>query len=185
MLRHIFQLQYRRVDPWRYADRPEQHRHEAIVAACRQTPARHALEVGCGEGALTRRLARTGAVRWITGIDISGRAVARALEHARDEPASFVVGDVRTAALPQALDLVICADVLYYLAADAHVLTARLARILDPGGDLLLCHPQSRARALHRAAHDHGDLQHISDVVVAAPHSATYVISRFRRRSRG
>lgn len=144
-----FDRVYADADPWGYAASPyEAARREAVLAALPRQRYRSILEVGCGEGHTTRRLAERG--DRVVGLDISDRAVARAVEL----PANVRVarGDLLAPTLPPeapagAFDLVVCAEVLYYCYPFPFGRTSRLVRDrivawLAPGGDLVLEHPR-------------------------------------------
>jgi SAM-dependent methyltransferase len=101
-------------------------------------PGRRALEVGCGGGQATLRLARQGFQA--TGIDFAPSAIALARANAEREglPATFVVGDGLTlAGLPVAgFDLVVDNHMLHCLVAreDRARCLAAVRRVLAPGG---------------------------------------------------
>jgi len=156
----------RSADPWASAApryRYQQRKYEQIMALLPDRRFRHALDLGCGLGLLSQRLAeRSDAV---LGIDVASAA----LGHARKRGASvanltFAQGDILD--LPVELngrfDLVVVADTLYYLAPLSDdllkALSARLADLLMPGGLFLLANhfffaadPDSR---LTRRIHD-------------------------------
>ena len=123
-----------------------------------------ALDLGCGLGLLSTRLADR--ADQVTGIDIAQAAVDRAAARASAYPnVSFMQGDA--ADLPSSLDgqfdLVVIADALYYLPPPitSEVLAkvaSRIANLLVPGGLCVLANhyffsldPDSR---LSRRIHD-------------------------------
>ncbi len=133
-------------DPWASAApryRYQQRKYEQIMALLPARRFRRALDLGCGLGLLSQRLAeRSDAV---LGIDVASAA----LGHARKRGAgvanlTFAQGDVLD--LPVELngqfDLVVVADTLYYLTPLSDdllkALSARLADLLMPGGICLL-----------------------------------------------
>ena len=98
--------------------------------------ARTALDVGCGDGVITRALAAAG-LR-VTAIDISPRmvALARARTHG-EQGIDYRVGDFMVEPFPdRSFDVVVSINVLHHLAFDAAL--SRLARVVAPGGTLLL-----------------------------------------------
>ena len=136
----------RSADPWASAApryRYQQRKYEQIMALLPDRRFRRALDLGCGLGLLSQRLAeRCDAV---LGIDVASAA----LGHARERGAgvanlTFVQGDVLN--LPVELngqfDLLVVADTLYYLEPLSDdllkTLSARLADLLMPGGLCLL-----------------------------------------------
>ena len=102
-----------------------------------------ALDAGCGEGYLSRILARQGAV--VRGIDSSEKLIEAATqENLRDElPASFDVGSVDD--LPyrdDAFDIVVANHLMNDLRVPGAAIR-EFARVLRPGGRLiiLMLHP--------------------------------------------
>ena len=101
----------------------------------------HVIDLGCGSGAFTRRLAgRFGFPT--TGMDISPRLVARAAEESSRE--HYVVGNIMATALPNnGLDCVIYSGVLHHFddpAMRQGALREGL-RILRPGGRMFAYDP--------------------------------------------
>src|SRR5262249_9205770 len=101
-----------------------------------------ALEIGCAEGHFTIELA--GRADHVTALDISTKALLRAAERCTSLPhILFEHGDAFER-LPQVpFDLIVCAEVLYYvknrfaLRSTARCIAARL----QEGGYVLLTHP--------------------------------------------
>jgi 2-polyprenyl-3-methyl-5-hydroxy-6-metoxy-1,4-benzoquinol methylase len=97
------------------------------------------LDAGCGAGWLSGRLMKYGRV---TGVDLADEVIARAQQ--RLPEAKFIAGDFFALELPQAhYDVVACFELLAHV-VDQAALVARLARLLKPGGMLILC-TQNRA----------------------------------------
>ena len=98
--------------------------------------ARHAIDVGCGDGVITRVLATRG--MRVVGLDVSPRMTA--LARARTDPGlriQYRHDDVMTADLPErTFDVVVSVAVAHHLALD--VIVPRLVRLVAPGGTLLL-----------------------------------------------
>ncbi len=133
-----FNWRYRRPDPYNYARSEEERlKRERILAFLEGGRYRRILSVGCGEGYQSGALASMG--ESLLGIDISGKAVKRAREIHRDNPAiSFKRADVLTFKAEESFDLIACCDVLYYMSLPQARNTAwRLAGMLAPGGHLL------------------------------------------------
>lgn len=106
-------------------------------------PAGRALEVGCGEGRVTRDLAARG--HRVTALDASPTLLAAAAE--RDPDGEYVLGAAE--ALPFAdgtFDLVVAYNVLMDV-ADMPAAVAEAARVLAPGGRVCACvtHPLADA----------------------------------------
>jgi SAM-dependent methyltransferase len=110
----------------------------AESALLRHVPphARRALDVGCGDGVLTRAVARRGIS--VLGIDISPGMIA--LARARTEPGvdiEYRVADVMTETLPpQTFDVVMTVSMLHHVPLEAIV--PRLADAVAPAGVLLI-----------------------------------------------
>ncbi len=92
------------------------------------------LDVGCGGGLVSERLAAAG--YQVTGVDLSAGSIEVARGHAaaRGIPVEYVVGSAFD--LPRqdaSVDLAVVSDVLEHL-HDVPAATAELARVLRPGG---------------------------------------------------
>ena len=127
----------------RYADRQQLwsgRPNGALVAEVAGLPPGRVLDVGCGEGADAVWLARRG---WdVTGLDVSGLALERAAEHARDAGLAvrWVHAGLVEAALPAgSFDLVSAQYPALLRTPDSAAERALLAAVA-PGGVLLLVH---------------------------------------------
>ncbi len=133
-------------DPWaagvaRY--RYQRRKYDILLSLVPRRRYRRVLDLGCGIGEMTRRLAPH--VDEILGLDISDLAVEQARRRSANLPnVLYKQGDVL--ALDQSIDgqfdLVVLADTLYYLSPldDAVLKRVRenVAGLLAPGGILLL-----------------------------------------------
>lgn len=99
------------------------------------------LDVGCGDGALTRFMAREGALA--TGVDISETRLAEARAKEAVPGADYRAG--RGEALPFAdssVDGVVYHNALHHVPVEAQAAAlAEAARVLKPGGRLLVFEP--------------------------------------------
>jgi ubiquinone/menaquinone biosynthesis C-methylase UbiE len=105
---------------------------------------RDVLDAGCGTGYGSALLVERGGARSCLGIDISEEAVTQARsEHGGDGRLSFEVGDVTALEQSDAsIDIVTCFETIEHLPGEAQPkLLAELARVLRPGGLLLLSSP--------------------------------------------
>jgi SAM-dependent methyltransferase len=115
-------------------------------------PGRRTLEVGCGEGRVTRDLAARG--HRVVGLDASPTLVRLAQE--ADPEGEYVLGDA--AALPfedGAFDLVVAFNSLMDV-QDMPGAVAEAARVLERGGRFCVCvtHPLADAGAFERSEPD-------------------------------
>ena len=111
---------------------PAEHALLAYVPA----NARRALDVGCGDGVIARALARRGVE--VLGIDISPRMIDLARSRTdRSLAVEYRQADVMTDDLPEGgFDVVVSVSMVHHLPLD--VIVPRLARLVAPGGTLLL-----------------------------------------------
>ena len=163
-----FDALYAGADPWASSDPQytyQRHKYEVLSGLLGSRRYTSALDLGCGLGDLSRRLAQQ--ADRVLGLDISKAAADRAAtRHRAAANLHFAQGDVQD--LPRAMDgkfdLVVAADTLYYLPkpiqdSTLKRLALRLSRLLQPGGTLLLANhfffsadPDSRlSRRIHRA----------------------------------
>jgi 2-polyprenyl-3-methyl-5-hydroxy-6-metoxy-1,4-benzoquinol methylase len=102
-------------------------------------PRPRALDVGCGVGRWSLRLADRGYA--VTGIDVSPYMIerARGRAHAARADCSFAVADLRSLDLGLKFDLILCVTVLQHLREpeEARDALGRLATHLAPGGALV------------------------------------------------
>jgi SAM-dependent methyltransferase len=133
-------------DPWASASvrfRYQRLKYDKLIGFLPERRYACALDIGCGLGLLSQKLALR--AQNVLGMDLS----AAAIEHARVRGATFdnlqfQQGDILD--LPSSLDgqfdLVVVADVIYYLQELDEQLLKRLANriadLLSPGGTLLL-----------------------------------------------
>ena len=101
---------------------------DAIPPGCER-----ALDVGCGTGALTRRLKRL--VPHVTGVDRDERSIQLARAHPGSTGIRYLLADFRTAPLESAsVDLVTSIASLHHM--DARAALRRMSDLLRPGGVL-------------------------------------------------
>jgi len=126
---------------------------EALLRLWDIRPGARVLEVGCGAGRLTARVAEAvGPTGEVVAMDLSGEMIRLAAQRGLPENVHFVQGDVRQAPRPDGwFDCVLCFCVLPHLQPLAPAL-AEMARVARPGARLWVCHLMSRARinSFHR-----------------------------------
>jgi SAM-dependent methyltransferase len=157
-------------DPWASASPHylyQRRKYDGIVALLPpHSRYRRSLDLGCGAGLLTERLMACSDEA--LGLDISAVAVGHATQRVAGLPGlSFQQADLLDLdpALDGGFDLVVVADALYYLPPAAQSdtglksLATRLARLLAPGGTLLVANhyfsgldaDSRRSRRIHDA----------------------------------
>jgi cyclopropane fatty-acyl-phospholipid synthase-like methyltransferase len=114
---------------------------DRLIESTAVAPGQHVLDIGCGTGSPALRLARTRDVR-VTGVSISHREVDRANERSRHEGMAHRVRFDHTdaMALPYgnaSFDAAWAIESMSHM-PDRSVVTGELARVLRPGGRLLI-----------------------------------------------
>jgi SAM-dependent methyltransferase len=140
---------YAMEDPWDMDSTRERFRFGETNAFIRECmgPVGSLLEVGCGEGHQSARLASV--CDRLVGIDVSERAIDRA--RARVPKAEFVVADIAgLPAPPKPFDLVVACEMLYYVKD----IPATLERMNQLGSACLVTifSPSAKVVAPHLAA---------------------------------
>lgn len=106
-----------------------------MVLAALPADARRVLDVGCGEGMLTRRLRRL--LPGVVGIDADPGSIELARRQDPDGQVDYRCGDFLTCPFPPgSFDAVTCVAALHHM-PEAAALTA-MARLLRPGGVLIV-----------------------------------------------
>ncbi len=125
----------------------------AAGASDRATGGTRVLEVGCGPGRLSIRLARRYGLE-VTGLDLDAAMIERARTNAGGGPGpSFLVGDVASLPFPDgSFDLVVSTLSMHHWADQAAGL-AEIGRVLRPGARALVWDFRPGVRSLH--AHHH------------------------------
>lgn len=111
-------------------------RYESFLHSLVPATAVDVLEVGCGAGRLTARLAAAG--RRVTGIDLSPEMIARARREVdASSRVTFICDDFLSCELtPLQFDCVVSAAALHHMPADMAV--PRMIDVLRPGGRLIV-----------------------------------------------
>ncbi len=117
--------------------------HDAVLARLDGLRPERVLDLGCGTGQLTRRLGEQFPDATIVGADLSDGMLERATERAEaDDAFTNVGGFIRADAqqLPltdQSFDVVTCTESFHWY-RDQEAAVAELARLLRPGGRLVI-----------------------------------------------
>nr|WP_036050676.1 nodulation methyltransferase NodS [Bradyrhizobium sp. Tv2a-2] len=144
-------------DPWQLDGNPferERH-HQMLRLSLSRESITNALEVGCAAGAFTEKLAPH--CQRLTVIDVLPRAIGRACQRAkRWRHIEWIVSDVQQFSTVEVFDLIIAAEVLYYLDSIEQMRGAirNLTRMLAPGGYLVF--GSARDTTCHRWGHAAG-----------------------------
>ena len=156
---------------WRYQGL----KYERLISFLPQRTYRRALDVGCGLGPFTRRLAKY--ADQVVGMDFSASAIeqARALSTAQPN-VRYEQGDIhKIGEMRERFDLIGVLDVLYYLSPLSDQLLKSIASqmegLLVPGGLILLVNhfffgfdPHSKeTRRIHRAFSEGSGLRVVSE----------------------
>jgi trans-aconitate 2-methyltransferase len=121
-----------------------------LLALVEPVPGGAVVDLGCGTGALTARLAQHTEAADTLGVDNSEAMLAEAAADAR-AGLRFDVGDIGTFAPDQPVDVIFANASLQWL-PDHESLLPRLVRTLRPGGQLAVQVPANADHASHTVA---------------------------------
>jgi len=144
MMRAYFEARYVLPDPWHLATSAyERERARATLDVLEGRRYSCAIDVGCGEGIFTSQLLDR--CDRVVAVDFSSLAIRRARRRfARDPRVDVRYLDIRTESPDRSFDLVLCAELFYYLSpAEFEAVGWRLVRLAAPGGELCLVHGTS------------------------------------------
>ncbi|KRP84831.1 SAM-dependent methyltransferase [Bradyrhizobium pachyrhizi] len=127
-------------DPWRLDSNSfEQERYAQMLRISRcNGDAAHALEVGCAAGAFTEMLAPH--CQQLTVVDVMPQAIERARQRTkRWSHIRWRTCDIKQFSTAERFDLIVVAEVLYYLTdvAEMHAAIRNLSGMLAPNGALV------------------------------------------------
>lgn len=137
-------------DPWDLrssAYEREKYRRTLNTILEHRRSAKRILEVGCSIGSFTAMLAEHFAE--VVASDFSGEAIARATEHCRGAGnIRFIRADLQSLKLATGFDVIVCAEILYYVAErHARAVCAQLRRLLAPDGIIAVVGPADAEEA--------------------------------------
>jgi ubiquinone/menaquinone biosynthesis C-methylase UbiE len=135
----------------------------------RMHPGETVLDVGCGTGTLAMEVqSRVGRAGHVAGIDPSPQQIARARRSAarRHVPIDFQVGVIEQLAFPdQTFDVVFSTLMMHHLPASLKRQgLAEIARVLKPGGRLVIADFKRKQERQGRAARFHAGGSSIQDL---------------------
>ncbi len=108
------------------------HYHPVVHATLPDAPGR-VLDVGCGEGMLTREVAAR--AEHVVGIDPDEPSISLAEDRGKQPNVSYVMGDFLTYGFePESFDAIVSVAALHHM--DTAVALARMRTLLRPGGRL-------------------------------------------------
>ena len=146
-VRLYFNWRYRAEDPYYLgnSDYEKEKLARVITILKEYKPFGAAIEIGCGEGALTEALC--GLCKTVEAVDISDMAVRRAQKKVEGKSNVTVrQGDIFTETFEKRYSLVVCSEVLFYF--ERHQLpqvTEKVIDLVDDIGYLLLTHARVTA----------------------------------------
>lgn len=129
-----------RLDPWSVLTSDyEREKYEATLGALGRERYRHALELGCSIGGLTRLLADR--CESLTAVDTSAVAIRRARALCRAPHVRFVQAHLPDGEWQASFDLVVLSEILYYFSIPALVrLAGRLSGMVTPSTAFVVVH---------------------------------------------
>jgi ubiquinone/menaquinone biosynthesis C-methylase UbiE len=113
--------------------------HDAVLARLTGLAPDRVLDLGCGTGQLTARLGEAFPDALVVGADLSNGMLERATDRATEErPTAFVRADAQHLPLAAgSLDIVTCTESFHWY-ADQAAAAAELARVVRPGGRIVI-----------------------------------------------
>ncbi|MGL3104344.1 nodulation methyltransferase NodS [Bradyrhizobium sp. BR 1432] len=139
-IRQLLERELAADDPWKLDGNPfERERHAQMLRLSLFNGAiKNGLEVGCAAGAFTEKLAPH--CERLTVVDVVPRAIDRAsLRTMQWSHITWIVSDIEQFSTAERFDLIVAAEVFYYLRDVAEMRTAvsNLVRMLAPDGHLV------------------------------------------------
>ncbi len=169
--RHFEKLYQKRKDPWHYQTNPfETEKYERTLATLPEG-VKKILEVGASEGVFTEMLLKKGLQ--VTGVDVSLTAIERARERlARyEDQIVLLAADITKNDVEGTFDLVLAAEVLYYLGGRDRLLHLRdtFREALREDGYLLLVHFYPNGKIIHDLFQEDGAFTLVSERIFPHP----------------
>ena len=124
---------------WELASDRDHPPHERSAWLASLEPARHALDLGCGDGAVSASIRATR----LTVADVSAVALTRARAKLPEATAVELEPDARLPFGDGSFDLVVCTETLEHV-RDVQLLLSEVRRVLEPRGRLAITTPRHR-----------------------------------------
>jgi 2-polyprenyl-3-methyl-5-hydroxy-6-metoxy-1,4-benzoquinol methylase len=162
--RDYFERRFAERDPWSYeTSEYERTKYRRTLETIPAIAGAQILEVGCAEGVFTAWLAERGAR--VLAVDICSRALARAQDRCAAWPdVRFASLDIACTPVTGTFDVVLCAEVLYYLHRRGLCLARdHLVSALKPGGQMILVNPTKDTGRVHPVFACHPSLRAVSE----------------------
>jgi 2-polyprenyl-3-methyl-5-hydroxy-6-metoxy-1,4-benzoquinol methylase len=144
IVRLYFNYLYLREDPYCLAREEEKRKFDHAFGLLKGFKADKGLEIGCGEGRLSPRVAAI--CNQVLAIDVSDMALRRARNLNQDDwRIKFKQADLLEANFSaERFNFIFCSEVLsYFRLSQLDVVTAKIIDLLQPQGKLLLVHHRS------------------------------------------
>jgi 2-polyprenyl-3-methyl-5-hydroxy-6-metoxy-1,4-benzoquinol methylase len=158
--RAYFERRFAVPDPWSYETSDyERTKYRRTLEVIPTIGGAEILEVGCAEGVFTAWLAERGG--HVLAVDICERALSRAAKRCAALPGvRFACLDIASPPEIGLFDVIVCAEVLYYL-HQRGLLLAREALVsaLEPGGSIVLVNPVKDTAKVHASFVEHPALR--------------------------
>jgi predicted TPR repeat methyltransferase len=141
-VRHYFDYLYATPDPYDADSEFEAERFERAFSSVAGSRFKKALEIGCGEGSYTWRIAIMSDSLLAT--DLSVKAIRRAAARNMGPSVRFQTLDIVSDTLDDRFDYLFCGDVLHYVSLrQMDAVVEKIQSLLTPGGVLHLLHYRS------------------------------------------
>jgi 2-polyprenyl-3-methyl-5-hydroxy-6-metoxy-1,4-benzoquinol methylase len=179
--RDYFERRFRGGDPWSYeSSEYELTKYRRTLDAIEAIGGRSILEIGCAEGVFTKSLAERYAS--VFAVDICGRALLRAQRRCAELPGvRFERLDIATTPVLGTYDVVVCAEVLYYLhRRGLYVARDHLVSALEPRGHLVLVNPIKDAGRIEPIVASHPLLRVVGERTFT-DHARAYAITLLQK----
>ena len=158
------------VDTFLFRGQWQELRRKTVTLASIQ-PGEHVLDVGCGTGTLALEVARrAGRAGRVVGVDPSSEQIARAHSKAAryKVPVDFQIGVIEHLAFPdQTFDMVLSTLMMHHVPAPLKRQgLAEIARVLKPGGRLVIADFKPKKERQGQAARFHAGGSSMQDLAV-------------------